>query len=124
MSEPLFIAQAKLEEWVGAGKVTFEDNLLTVLDREVSYRLTPALEILSVLDGADSVGLVGQRRTLAELEAMGAEPYADSVILGETAYQCREGFVGIQQALPEPVASAGAQPSDMDLLTDFMLKNL
>jgi len=162
MGEPLFVSQAKLEAWVDRGDVTFEDDILTILAKNASYRLEAAVRITSLLDGDDTPGLVGRTLTIAQLGDLGAEHFADSVILGETAYGCDEGFVGNRQggkgpgdapsvpavgptvttlpspaALPESPSAAeapvteispppeGMEPAqDVDLLTDFLLKNL
>jgi hypothetical protein len=129
MSELLFVSQATLEAWMEADKVRFEDNLLTLLADQATYELAPAVRILGLLDGDDSAGLVGQVQTVAELAAINAEQYRDSVILGDTAYQCEEGFVGTRQGganrlVQAPESSPDRERSDMDLLTEFMLKNL
>ena len=132
VADPLFLSQAKLESWVEDGKVTFQDNVLTLLAEQVSYELAPAVKVVGLLDGADTAGLVGRVCALTELAGMAAEHYRDSLILGDTAYQCEEGFVGTEQA-PAPPARRDPTPapveqpvekSDMDLLTDFLLKNL
>lgn len=128
MSEPLFINQQKLESLIEEGKVTFEDNVLTILAEQKSYTLAPAVKVLGLLDGEDSAGLVGQIWAVAEIEAKGGEHYRDSVILGETAYQCEEGFAGTQAPGPGDAAPAaqpaGEEQSDADLLTEFLLKHL
>jgi hypothetical protein len=126
MAERLFISQTKLEAWVNDGKVTFEDNVLTILAEKAAYRLEPAAHITTLLDGQDTAKLVGQTWTIADLENLGAEYYRDSVILRDTAYQCEEGFVGTQQRRdPTPPPIQAHQPqTDVDLLADFLLKNL
>ncbi len=131
--EPLFIAQGKLEAWMEKGEVRFEDNQLTLLAEQVTYDLAPALRVMAVIDGQDAAGLVGTVRRLDEIAALGAEHYRDSLLLGNTAYQCEEGFVGVRQAVSVAPAVQGAAPaptpveapkSDADLLTDFLLKHL
>ena len=142
MAERLFISQVKLETWIEEGKVTFEDNLLTLLAEKVAYRLEPAARISSVLDGQDTRALVGKALTVAELTAMGVEHYHDSAIAGDTAYQCEEGFMGTAQAaiplaeapvvtpappVPAPPAAIPApadEESAADLLAAFMLKHM
>ena len=137
VAERLFVSQGKLEAWVEGAKVTFQDNVLTLLAEKVSYRLEPAARILRVLDGLDRAGLVGKALTIAELTAQKAEHYRDSVILGDTAYECEEGFMGTAESVvsaPEP-ASVAAPPTapavepeaadnSADLLAEFMLKHL
>jgi hypothetical protein len=128
VSEPLFVNQQKLESWIEEGEVTFEDNVLTILAEQKSYVLAPAVKVLGLLDGEDSAGLVGRTWAVADIEAKGGEHYRDSVILGETAYQCEEGFVGTRTQEPAAAAPAaqpsGEEQSDADLLTEFLLKHL
>lgn len=97
MEKRLFIPQNMMETWIADGKVTFQDNILTLVQENASYQVSPAVHILSLIDGQDQVGLVGRVCTVAELQAMGAENYRDSVILKDTAYQGEEGFSGILQ---------------------------
>ena len=92
----------------------------------------------------DTVGLVGQELTLERVGELGYEHYQDSLIVGETAYQCEEGFLGTLEGGPAQAAAPAAVPaaapvaapaakaesskdqteSDADLLTDFLLKHL
>lgn len=114
MGERLFIAQAKLESWLEEGKISFEDNVLTLLAEQVAYRLEPAVRVLSLLGGEDAAGLLGRTLTVAELTASGAEHYRDSLILGDTAYQCEEGFLGTTAAgatAVPPAVGSTASPS-------------
>lgn len=140
MSEALFITQQKLEEWIEEGEVLFEDNTLTIFAENVSYELEPAIRILRVLDGADVHGWVGRVLCLSEAQGQGAEHYRDSLVCGETAYECEEGYVGkpgeaaaasgsaaepseaVAASTPEPAAPMPA--SDTDLLADFLLKHM
>ena len=160
VSDRLFVSQSKLEAWIEKGEVTFVDDVLTLLAHGVSYEMSAAIRVTSLLDGADTAGLLNRVWTVAELTALGAEAMHDSVLLGETAYQGEPGFVGQQRLAadapapagehrpppvppprpktdaarparpvpaPSPAAptSAGPKPeSDMDLLTDFLLKNM
>jgi hypothetical protein len=108
VAERLFIAQAKLEGWIEGGKVTFQDNLLTLLAEKVAYRVEPAARITRVLDGEDRTGLVGKSVTVAELQAQKAEHFQGTVILGDTAYECEDGFMGTAEP---PVVLAVPVPS-------------
>ena len=113
MVERLFISQSKLEAWIEEVKVTFEDNVLTLLESRVAYRLEPAVRVLKLIDGKDNVQLVGKMVTVAELVAEKGEHYPNSLILGDTAYECEEGFMGTAQAqtplTPTVVARAPAE---------------
>ncbi len=140
VADRLFIAQSKLEAWIDGGEVTFDDGVLTLLAEKATYKVEPAVRILSLIDGADAHRLLGRTVTLAELQKLGAEHYSGSVILGEVGYECEDGFVGVQERRePEVVAApavplavtagrpaevAEAEASDTDMLVDFLLKNL
>jgi hypothetical protein len=101
----LFVTQAKLEELVEKGEVTFVDNVLTLLKHNASYAMAPAAKVTSVLDGQDNLGLLNRVWTIAELTAKGAEHFHDSIIAGDTAYQCEPGFVGEQKVQAPPPAA-------------------
>ncbi|MEK7705545.1 MAG: hypothetical protein AAB426_11350 [Myxococcota bacterium] len=132
MSDPLFITQERLEGWIAEGEVVFADDVLTLPSKGVTYHLQPAVRVTQLLDGVDALALVGQVRAQADLAAMGAEVYRSSLILGDAAYECEEGFVGLATEpkpgtapLVEPATATPTEASaDMALLTDFLLKNL
>ncbi|MEM6732561.1 MAG: hypothetical protein AAF658_13470 [Myxococcota bacterium] len=130
MEDRLFITQTKLEEWIEEGEVLFEGETLTIFQQNTSYKLEAAVKILSVLDGSDSQSWIGKILTGDEIVSAGGEHYRDSVIMGETAYQCEEGFVGLTQAPAElrgrTTISDEPRPkdSDSDMLADFLLKHL
>src|SRR5690606_24917241 len=59
------------------------------------FSLTTAVLFRSEVTGeADPHDLVGKVKDLEQLAAIGAEHYADSVIMGDNAYQVVEGFAG------------------------------
>jgi hypothetical protein len=138
VAEPLFISHTKLEAWIDAGEVTFVDDVLTILAQQRSYTLAPAARVTKLIDGKDTHGLMGRVLAKADIEALGAEHFPGTLILGDTGFECEEGFVGTEKlaAAAEPVlslpehapqlpAAAPAEPqSDMDLLADFLLKHL
>ena len=135
VAEPLFVSQARLEHWIETGEITFVDNIVTLVAQKKSYDMQPAAKVIGLLDGDDVLEIVGKVVTVAELQEKGAEHFADSIIYGDTAYQCQAGFVGLQRvAATEAQASAGdanteaeaeaEAEDDMSLLTDFVLKNM
>lgn len=134
MGTPLFISQSKLEGWIDDGEVTFDDGILTLLAQRRSYRLVPAVQVSLLLDGEDTQSLVGKILALDELAKLGAEHYPRSVLLGETAYECVDGFLGVEPPIATPPSAAVAPPpaatvaaaekSDTELLVDFLLKHL
>lgn len=129
----MFFTQTKLEQWIEDGEVLFEGETLTIFAENRSFRLETAIRVLSILDGQDADGWLGKVLTAAELVDAGAEHYRDSVIKGETAYQCEEGFVGREPMptppeLQQPRSTISDEPrsaaNESDLLADFLLKHL
>jgi hypothetical protein len=127
---PLFIPQASLEQWIEEGKVAFHDGVMMLIEAGTSQRLTPAVRVFGVLDGSDVQQLVGTVRTLAALEAAAAEHLADSLIVGDTAYQCEEGYIVAETSVDAATgADAGVSQrtedkGDEELLSEFLLKHL
>ncbi len=95
MNDKLFIPQSVLDRWVDGGKVAFDSSVLTLLAEKKSYTLTPAVRFMKTVAGDDVAGLLGKVRTIPKIEELGAEHMSDSVILGDTAYEVQEGFIGV-----------------------------
>lgn len=114
MGEPLFVSQSRLEGWIDAGEVTFEDNVLTLLARKRSYRLAPASRVSKLIDGKDDHALMGRVLTENDYEALGAEHYPGTLIVGDTGYECEEGFIGTEHGVtvqgPPPPAKNATGP--------------
>lgn len=91
----LFISADQMDRWTGEGKVSLQDDLMTLPALGRSFRLRAAVRFLSVVEGADANGLVGRVKTDEQLAELGGEHYGASVILGEVGYECEEGFVGV-----------------------------
>jgi hypothetical protein len=100
----LFISQGRLDAWSSEERVKVEADVMTLARDGRAFRLRPALRFLRVAapggGGDDPHGLVGRVKLLEDVARLGGEPFMESVILGETAYDVQSGFVG------EPVASA------------------
>ena len=129
MTQSLFVSQQKLEVWIEQGEVTFQGDVLTLLAQKLSYRLEPALRIVKTVDGQDAKGLVGRTATVSELQAQGAEHFGNSLILGDTAYECEEGFLGIIEAPAKPESVAPSTTGvdtqqDAQILAEFWLKHM
>ncbi len=135
----LFFSQSMLDTMVEAGKVTVDKNVMTMLaGGNPTFELLPAYRFVKTIDnGPDPSGLVSQIRLEAELKAMGAEVYMDSVIYKDVAYQADPGFIAEQQVpggKPAPAAEAAPElqaaepPAEKaksgDDLSKFILDNL
>src|SRR5688572_22654786 len=89
----LFLPQTQLEEWALEDKADVKDGVLVVTGEEGVYPVTPAVHVMQLVTGEDSRGLVTKVKTQEQLEALGAEQMADSLLLGDTAYEVVPGYV-------------------------------
>lgn len=91
----LFVPQQMLDHWLSEGRVEVEGEVMITRPEEQRFGLTTALLFKSEVSGSpDAHDLVGKVKDLEQIAAIGAEHYADSVILGDNAYQVVEGFAG------------------------------
>jgi hypothetical protein len=101
----LFISQEQMDKWTSEGKVRLDDDVMTLPAMSRSFKLSSAVHVTKTIDGADAQGLIGRVKTSEQLAKMGAEQYGSSVILGDTGYECTEGFVG--SPVEGPVGGSG-----------------
>ncbi len=105
----VFLPQAALDHWLEQDRVSLVGDELTITPAGRRFRLVGALRFLSEVAGAEDVhGLVGKVKTLEQVQAMNGEHYADSVILGDNAYQVVEGFLGE----PRPAPAGARRPAE------------
>lgn len=91
----IFLSQESLEAWLTDGRATIDDDILTDLQTARRFTLREGVRFLAEVSGTtDEHKLVGRVKDLEQLTALGGEHMADSVLLGETAYQVQPGFVG------------------------------
>lgn len=121
----LFLPQAQLEEWALEDKADVKDGVLVVTGEEGVYPVTPAVHIVQLVTGEDSNSLVTKVKTEEQLKSLGAEQMADSVLLGDTAYEVVPGYVAEVPSSPSDSASADGKPgSETDLLAAFLLNKM
>lgn len=128
----LFLPQKTLEEWSMGDKADLQDGKLLVKEGGAkeggssTHPAVPAVHFVKLVSGDDTNGLVGRVKTQEQLQSLGAEHLADSVILGDTAYEVAEGYVTEVQA-PAPTKAdpkkKAANP-EADLLAAFILDKL
>ncbi|MFZ5469058.1 MAG: hypothetical protein ACOZIN_06410 [Myxococcota bacterium] len=117
----LFLPQTTLEEWALSEKADLKDGKLVISQDQSSYPVTPAVHFRTVVSGPDEHKLAEKVKTQAQLAALGAEHMADSVILGESAYEVAEGYIAEVVIKTAP----GQKPSsETDLLANFLLGKL
>jgi len=136
----VFVPQQTLDGWMSEGRVEVDGETMTLMPEGQRFRLKTAVRFMSeVTGGGDAAELIGKVKDLEQLEGLGGEHVADSVILGDNAYEVVEGFVGEPVAdaerADEPIASGnslaaatrsalGEDPSqsgELDLLARFFL---
>jgi hypothetical protein len=133
----VFLPQETLDIWLSDERVEVDGDVMTLRPEGQRFRLKTALRFMEeVAGGGDEPALVGKVKDLDQLGDIGGEHYADSVVLGDNAYQVIEGFVGEPLHEEEPAgtgmslesaaqAALGEQRSsgEIDLLARFFLSS-
>jgi hypothetical protein len=99
----LFVTQPMLDSWAEQGRIELAGDVMTLLRGEGSgrtYALEPAVRFLRVVGAeGDPNALVSKVKPVAQLRGLGAEQVADSVVLGDVAYDVEPGFLAEAAAL-------------------------
>jgi hypothetical protein len=108
----LFVSQALLDTWASQGRVDLDARGLALLSGEGQgrrYALEPAARFLRVVGGGeDGQRLLARVKTLAQIRELGGEALADSVVVGDVAYEVEPGYLAEAEALE---AAGRAAPS-------------
>ena len=106
----LFVSQERIDRWAHEGKVSVVGDVMSLPALGRSFRLRPAVYMVRVVsENADEHQLLGRVKTEAQLQKIGAETVADSVVLGEVAYQCETGYVGEVVGGSQPLSSTSVE---------------
>ncbi len=117
----LFVSHETLDRWLEAGDVEVSGDLITLVGAGQQFRVKSGVAFVTeVASGQDDAALIGRVKDTDQLKEMGAEHYADSVILGDNAYNVVEGFVGEPVARVEKADDAN-NDSDIELLSRFFM---
>ena len=118
----LFLPQAMLEEWALGDKADLKDGKLVIAQDKSTYPVTPAVHFVKLVSGSDDRKLIAKVKSEEQLQKLGAEHLAESVILGETAYEVVSGYLtDVPSPAPaKPAPKKGANP-EADLLAAFIL---
>ena len=99
----LFVSQALLDAWASQGRIDLDGRSIALLGGPGPgrrYALEPAVRFLRGAGGAgDVAGLVARVKSLAQVRELGGEAMADSVVLGEAAYEVEPGFLAEASAV-------------------------
>src|SRR5688500_18555408 len=91
----VFFPQQALDSWLEQGRIALVDDEMTLKPDGQRYRLSSAIRILAeVADGTDPHDLVGKVKTIEQIAGLGGDHQADSLVLGDNAYQVVDGFIG------------------------------
>ena len=91
----LFISQNRLDAWAGEDRIRVKDDLMTLQGDGRAFRLRAAVRFLKVSgQGIDPHMLVGKVKTLSAIAELGGDHFHESVIVGDTAYDVQNGFLG------------------------------
>jgi hypothetical protein len=96
-----------MDQWTTGGKVGITDDLMTVPGLNRTFRIESAVRFTKLVGGEDANRYLGKVKTTVELASSGAEHFGKSVIVGDTAYECEEGFLGV------PTDAAGTSGSGL-----------
>jgi hypothetical protein len=129
----LFLPQTLLEEWALEDKADVKDGKLTIAGEkasekspgDASFPVSGAVHFKKLLSGTDDKKLLSKVKSSDALNQLGAEHLADSVILGDTAYEVVPGYI-TDVPVPAPAgkgADKKASP-EADLLAAFLLNKL
>src|SRR5512139_112288 len=107
----LFVSQSLLDAWAVQGRIDLDGTSLALLSGEGQgrrYALEPAARFLRILDGEDALGLLARVKTIGQIRELGGEAVADSVVVGEVAYQVEPGYLAEASAVE---AASRASPA-------------
>jgi len=118
----LFLSQATLEEWALADKADVQEHHLVMHGEVGRLPVEDAVHVARLVSGADEKKLLHKVKTIGQLDALSAEQLADSVLVGESAYDVERGYL-VQ--LPDAEFAAALKPEkEADLLAQFLLDKL
>jgi hypothetical protein len=90
----LFVASEALDRWVEKGQARLVGASLEIGDSGRRYAITEAMHVVAEVTGAgDPNGLVGRVWTVKDLSLLDAEVLGKALVLGESAYDGRPGFL-------------------------------
>ncbi|WP_235685672.1 MULTISPECIES: hypothetical protein [Corallococcus] len=117
----LFLSQAQLEEWALADKADLrEGRLVVAAEGGGDWPLSPAVHVVQLVSGEDTHQLVSRVKTEEQLARLGAEQMADSILVGDSAYEVVPGYVA-EVGAPAPERKPN---SETDLLAAFILNKM
>ena len=91
----LFISIERLDTWTAEGRASLIGDRMTLIELGRAFAMKPAVHFLRAAgEDHDPNDLVGRVKSKDQLEEIGAEQLASSVIYKDTAYDVVDGFIG------------------------------
>jgi hypothetical protein len=95
VSHRAFLSQELLDRWLAEGLVSLEGEVLGLLPDGPQLRLESAVLFRAeVASGEDPLLLCGKVKSLPAISELGGEHALGSVVVGDSAYEVTEGFLG------------------------------
>jgi hypothetical protein len=106
-----FMAQETLDVWLAEERVSLDGEVLKLLPDGPAFLLTTAVYFQAeVSTGEDPNNVVGRAKAHAEVKELGGEHAPGSVVMGDNAYEVRDGFLGeLLLDHPEQPGTSGKQ---------------
>lgn len=114
----VFLPQLAVDTWLQEGRIELDGEVMTLHPAGQQFRLETAVRFVSELTGEpDPNDLLGRVKTLDQITGLSGEHCADSVIIGDNAYEVVEGFIG------KPVLDGPARgpEGDFDPITNLLM---
>ncbi len=90
----VFFPQEALDHWMDEERVSLEGEFMSLAPEGQRFRLEEAVRFVSeVGGGGDRLDLLGKVKSLKQLDKIGGELCAGSVLIGDEAYEVIEGFL-------------------------------
>lgn len=129
----VFFPQEALDHWMDEERVSLEGEIMFLASEGQRFKLEEAVRFVSeVGGGGDRLDLLGKVKSLKQLDEIGGELCAGSVLVGDEAYEVIEGFLAELLSDQSPVVSGDSMASatraavgdtssekDVDALTQF-----
>ncbi len=101
-----FVPQQWADKALAADSIQIQGLMLTIPADGKKYQLTEAIRVMEVEGGdPDAAGVLGKVLTREEVDSRGGELVGESLILADTAYKVRSGFLAEPLHSGDPVST-------------------